>query len=317
MNHKYFSDLVYLSFTGEISDKLREELKVHMLTCSTCRKESEQLEFLEKYLSAKKTEKVSGTLLADARNELNQKLRIAGKKEDKLSELIEKIREFFSINYKYVLNGAICTAAGIVIGFLLFKGSAPEIPAAQNISSVSEIPGDVSYIRNIHLIDVNPADDNIEFSFEAVRNVRMSGSVSDEKMRSVLMYAVMNGNNPGVRLNSLNALNSAVNISYDNEIKDAIISAVKYDDNPGVRREALKVLKNLPFDQDIKRAYLYAILNDTSSGIRIEAINELIESANKGTSLSSEEKELFRERLLEDHNGYIRLRAKTVLEEYN
>jgi len=317
MNHKYFSDLVYLSFTGEISDKLREELKVHMLTCSTCRKESEQLEFLEKYLSAKKTEKVSGTLLADARNELNQKLRIAGKKEDKLSELIEKIREFFSINYKYVLNGAICTAAGIVIGFLLFKGSAPEIPAAQNISSVSEIPGDVSYIRNIHLIDVNPADDNIEFSFEAVRNVRMSGSVSDEKMRSVLMYAVMNGNNPGVRLNSLNALNSAVNISYDNEIKDAIISAVKYDDNPGVRREALKVLKNLPFDQDIKRAYLYAILNDTSSGIRIEAINELIESANKGTSLSSEEKELFRERLLEDDNGYIRLRAKTVLEEYN
>lgn len=317
MNHKYFTNLLYLSFTGEISDEQKEELKVHTLTCNICRKELEQLGFLEEYLSVKKAEKIPDNFLADARMELNKKLKVESKREDKLIEFIEKIKEFFSINYKYVINGAVCTAAGIIIGFLMFKESAPEIPAAQDISSFSEIPGDISYIRNIHLIDVDPADDNIEFSFEAVRNVRMSGSVSDEKMRSILMYAVMNGNNPGVRLNSLNVLNTAVNGSYDNEIKDAIISAVKYDDNPGVRREALKVLKNFPFDQDVKRAYLYAILNDTSSGIRIEAINELIESADKGTSLSAEEKELFSERLLEDDNSYIRLRAKTVLEEYN
>lgn len=317
MNHKYFQNLLYLSFTGEISDKLREELKTHLLTCSTCRNEQEQLGFIKEHLYAGKADEIPDNFLADARMELKRKLIKESRKGNKLIEFPEKIKEFFSVNYKYVINGAVCAAAGIVAGFLLFKQPVPETAFTENISAASEIPGDVSYIRNIHLIDVDPGDDKIEFSFEAVTNVRMSGSVSDEKMRSILMYAVMNGKNPGVRLNSLNALNAAVSGSYDNEIKDAIISAVKYDDNPGVRREALKVLKNFPFDQDVKRAYLFSILNDTSSAIRIEAINELIESSNKGTSLSSEDKNLFRDKLLDDDNSYIRMRAKAVLEEYN
>ncbi|RPI66019.1 MAG: HEAT repeat domain-containing protein [Ignavibacteriales bacterium] len=317
MDHKKYKELLHLLFIGEITDQGREELKSHISVCTECRNEMEQFRKLEEYISAKSKVRVPDKLLQDARSDLRDRLRIEQLKQNKSLAFIEKLKAFFTVNYKYVLNGAVGIAAGVLIGFLLFKQSPEVVPEGQEISSVSDLPDDISQIRNIRLIDPHPGDDIIEFSFEAVREVRMSGSIRDEKMRSILMYAVMNGNNPGVRLNSLNVINTSAPEFFDDEIKDAIISAARYDDNPGVRREALKVMKNFPFDQDVKRSYLYVILNDTSSSMRIEAINELIEAAKKGATLSSEEKELFRDRLLKDDNSYIRLQAKTVLEEYN
>jgi hypothetical protein len=53
-------------------------------------------------------------------------------------------------------------------------------------------------------------------------------------------------------------------------------------------------------------------LNDTSSALRIEAINAL---AGKGVELNKEEENLFREKLSQEDNNYIKYRAKNVLGE--
>ena len=317
MNHKEYKELLYLSVAGEITVAGQELLDIHLQQCSECSKEYEQLKKLDEYLAVRKAEQVPETLVDQARAELKKRLSAERTGTKRIYSLFEPLTRFFGLNYKYIINGTAYAAAGILAGFLLFSESSGERPVTPAFSSVSEQPEEISRIRNIRMTDVNPDDDEIEFSFEAVKEVRMKGNINDERMRGMLMYAVMNGNNPGVRLNSLNAINAVSQNYYDNDIKDAIISAVKYDDNPGVRREALMVLKNFPFDQEIKQSYIYVISNDTSSGMRIEAINELIDAAKKGTVLNNEEKELFREKMLSDNNDYIRLRAKTVLEEYN
>jgi hypothetical protein len=322
MEHKKYEEMLYLFSTGEADEEQKRIINSHLPSCSSCREELKYYYRLNERLTHLASIKVSDDLLLKARTKLKERIRVEQKRSSVFNRLSDTLSFFFRYNYKYALNGAVSLAAGLLIGFFIFKGddvqplftpdSGTEITTAS-----SNYPDETTGIRNIRLIDTDPNDDQIELSFEAVRQVNVSGNINDETIRSVLMYAMMNGNNPGVRLNSLNLLKTSEQVDYDSEIKEAIISAVKYDDNPGVRREALKVLRTIPFDQDVKRSYLYVILNDSSSALRIDAINQLLEVSSKGAELNKEDRNIFKEKLLDDENSYIRLRAKTVLEEYN
>jgi hypothetical protein len=322
MEHRKYEEILYLFSAGEADEEQKRIINEHLLSCNSCREELKYYYRLNEQLTPLASAGVSDDLLLKARTKLRERISVEHKRKSLFSRISDTVSFFFNDNYKYVLNGALSAAAGIIIGFFVFKGEnvqpvfAPD--SGTEISTASSVyPDETSGIRNIRLIDADPSDDHIEFSFEAVRQVNVSGNINDEKIRSVLMYAMMNGNNPGVRLNSLNLLKTSDNVDYDSEVKEAIISAVKYDDNPGVRREAMKVLKTIPFDQDVKRSYLYVILNDSSSALRIDAINQLLEVSSKGADLNKEDRDLFKDKLLDDENSYIRLRAKTILEEYN
>jgi hypothetical protein len=59
------------------------------------------------------------------------------------------------------------------------------------------------------------------------------------------------------------------------------------------------------------------IANDSVSGLRIEALNSIIEAAGKGYKLDNEELNLFRNKIRQDENPYIKLRSRTILQEYN
>jgi hypothetical protein len=67
----------------------------------------------------------------------------------------------------------------------------------------------------------------------------------------------------------------------------------------------------------MKETLLYVITNDTVSGLRIEALNSLIEAGDKGYKLNQDEVNLFKQKLQQDENPYIKLRSKTILQEYN
>ena len=128
---------------------------------------------------------------------------------------------------------------------------------------------------------------------------------------------MLNEQNPGSRLNSINAMDNQKQLNYDKEVRDAIITVAMTDANPGVRREALKLIKKFPYDETVKQAFLYVLTSDTSSGIRIAALNALIEAGDKGHSFSESELDLFKRKVQNDNNKYIRIRSKTILEEYN
>jgi hypothetical protein len=106
-------------------------------------------------------------------------------------------------------------------------------------------------------------------------------------------------------------------MQYDSDIKNALITVVMTDENPGVRREALKLMNKFPYDETMKQTLLYVITNDTVSGLRIEALNSLIEASDKGYKLNQDEVNLFKQKFQQDENPYIKLRSKTILQEYN
>ncbi|MBE0570252.1 MAG: zf-HC2 domain-containing protein [Ignavibacteriaceae bacterium] len=318
MKHNEYKQLLQLSLFGELKSEEQLKLKKHLLTCEECRIELEDQKNLLELISGKQKTNVDEKVLIAARYQLRGALRSERSSNNILNSITENIFQYFTTPLKFAFAGAALLIVGFVIGGIFFsKSSQSEFTSQQagenRFASLSE---DIS-ISNVRFIDSDASDGEVEFTFEASRPVRLKGNINDQQIQSVLTYAMLNEQNPGSRLNSINAMNSEKPVQYDNDVKNALITVVMTDENPGVRREALKLMSKLPYDESVKQTFLYVITNDTVSGLRIEALNALIVTASQGHKLNQEELNLFRNKLQDDENPYIKLRSKTILQEYN
>lgn len=318
MKHNEYKQLLQLSLFGELKSEEQIILKEHLLGCEECRAELEDQKNLLELLSGKKKPIVDEKVLSEARYQLRGALRSAQSHKNILNSAAESISQLFTNPLKFAFSGIALLVLGIIIGSLFFSKSAEtQFSNQQNgenrFASMSE---DIS-ISNVRFIDSDASDGEVEFTFQASRPVRLKGNVNDPQIQSVLTYSMLNEQNPGSRLNSINAMDTEISTNYDDDVKNALITVVMTDENPGVRREALKLMGKFPYDESIKQTLLYVVANDTVSGLRIEALNSLIEAGNKGYKLNNSEINLFKEKLQKDENPYIKLRSKTILQEYN
>ncbi len=317
MNHNEIKKWIRLSLYSELTNEEQSVLELHLKDCDECRNELEQQRNLLSLISAKKNE-VDDKLLMEARGQLRGAIRNERQRKGYFDNILQYLNNFITIPFRTVLSGAALLVVGFFIGYLFYGSSTidpPMIPEKTN-NQFTVFQDDVT-ISNISFIDSDPSDGEVEFTFIAMKPVYLKGRIDDPKIQSILTYSMLNEQNPGSRFNSINAMYSEKPIKFDKDVKDALITVVMTDENPGVRREALKLMKKLPYDVDVKRAFIYVLTNDTSSGLRIEAINALVDAGKKGITLDKNEIDLFRQKLQTDDNSYIRYRTKTILQEYN
>lgn len=318
MKHNEYKQLLQLSLFGELKSEEQVKLKEHLLTCVECRTELEDQKNLLDLISGKRKVAVDEKVLSAARYQLRGALRAENANKNVLGLAAENIYQFFTTPLRFALAGAALLLLGVIIGSLIFsKTSQPELTEQKNVDNRFASLDESISISNLRFIDSDAADGEVEFTFEASKPVRLKGKVNDPQIQSVLTYSMLNEQNPGSRLNSINAMDTEFPAKYDKDVKNAVITVVMSDENPGVRREALKLMNKIPYDESIKQALLYVITNDTVSGLRIEALNSIIDAGNKGYKLNNEELNLFRQTIQDDKNPYIKLRSKTILQEYN
>ena len=101
----------------------------------------------------------------------------------------------------------------------------------------------------------------------------------------------------------------------DGNSSQALIEAMKFDPNPGVRREALRALGKFPFDEDIKKGLLFVLNKDENEGLRVEAINNLAAAKDEFRASDEHLLDILRKRVQSDNNRYVRQRARAVLQE--
>ena len=318
MNHNEFKRRILVSLFGELSKNEQAELEEHLQSCEECRNELEQQTHLLSLVSKHKTLEVDEALLQDARSQLRGAIRA----ERQRKKLLDNITQFFTgmitAPYKAALSGVAVMAIGLFLGYLFFHTSSV-IPINTNEKPNTELTFNENDVRikNVRFVDPVTSDGEVEFTFDAVKPMHIKGNVNDQKVQSILTYAMLNERNPGARLNSINAMDSDTPKKFDNDIKDALVTVVMTDENPGVRREALKFLSKFPYDEDIKQAYIYVLTADTVTGLRIEAINALSNLTKKALDLKQSEVDLFKQKLETDNNSYIRYKTKTILQNYN
>lgn len=317
MAHEKYLELNTSLFYSEISAEEQAELLKHLLTCTECRADFEEKKKLKDIVIENAESKiVDNQLLTQARRELRIAL-TAEKKHSFIHSVTDILGSFFSSNYKYALTAVFTLFIGLFIGRQYLT------PTQQITNGVQITPVKQDYaslmrntrIMNVEFMNSNPDQGEVEFTFEAVKPVHMKGNVNDPEIQNILTYAMVNGQNTGIRLNSISLINSQQAGKFDKETKEATLHIIKTDPNPGVRREALKLVRKMPYDEDVKKALLYILTNDKNSGIRIEAINIIVDSQKEGQKLTPEEMNQFKEKLQVDENNYMQYKVKTILKE--
>lgn len=316
--------MIVLSLYNELEDEDKKLLEEHIHTCSPCSL------FMAKLSGTfgvwkESRETVDEPTLDQARKEF----RLALSNED--NEVIgmsayvgfPKFRRWGIAPVPVYAAGAfalVMLAIGLLSGFLLFNNSSGDGMRAV----LSEISAANS--RDVAIADVRflPGDDkrgNLKFSFNLVRRYEMDGSLDDKDVQKVLAFALVNSDNPGVRLRTIGMLDGSV--KPDAEIERALVKAVETDENAGVRREALLSLEKFPFDDAIKEALLFVLQKDKNPGMRVAAINILAGKELNAESGAAVEKridpkvlQVLKERSASDQNRYVRLKAADMLKEF-
>jgi hypothetical protein len=318
MNHRKYKNLIDEYFFGEISIKAKIELEEHLKECELCRFEFNSAKVLKETLLKDSFPEPDENILKEARNELRMNLRAERMKTGLWEWISGKFSSSFLITPQLAAAAFSFLIVGLILGYLFFHTLGTihytlENPKVQN-NKQAILSGDTR-ISNIRFIDKNVEDGTVEFTFDAVKPVHIKGKINDPQVQNILLYSMLNEDNPGTRLNTINLINASSRPRPDNEIKNALLSVVKFDNNQGVRWEALKLLSKFKFDYDIKKTLLYVLQNDSSSGMRIEAMNRLVQANKTGSLFDKEDLSVFEKKIQKDNNNYIRYQAKTVLKE--
>src|SRR5262249_1589457 len=132
------------------------------------------------------------------------------------------------------------------------------------------------------------------------------GSLNDQRIQQLLLYAARSNYNSGVRMDSVGLLTQRPD---DLRAREALIYALRYDSNPGVRLKALDGLGTyVKEDVRVRDAVLEALLHDSNPGVRTEALH-LLGPVRADSSVRAVLQQLSEN----DHNQYIRSQARTVL----
>jgi hypothetical protein len=318
MNHQTYKEWLQLLIYGELTDEQQAELDAHLRTCAECKQELKELEKFHSVMSHHKPAEVPEQLLSEARQELRAALRVERSRKTFWDRFAEFVPQFVFPKYSVAFGAVALLAIGIALGrFVLSPLAQPQQPAlTENARSAALLDGETR-ISNVRFIDADASDGEVEFTFDAIAPVRIKGSINDDRVQKVLAHALLNDQNPGVRLRSVNAFAlRAHDLKLpDPQVKKSLISALKSDANPGVRKEALRVLLTFPFDNEIKEAFLHVLLRDKNAGLRIAAINSLDSMRVVGQHSDNELMNVLKEKMQSDQNNYVRIRAKAVLQE--
>src|SRR5712671_1641030 len=278
---------------NEVSDRERKQIDAHVASCPACAaqlaEESHLQEIMVGALRPAYELDASGILLAQCRSELAEAL-------DDLSAppIQEHWRPFGWLRRWMALrpawSGALLVLFGIIVGTQVVpwvqngnRGDASGL--AMNVTAKPPLTRDQLDKMAIAGLNFSPSSDagapNVQVHLSAEQPMILTGPADDGDMRSVLTYVVENGErfDAGVRLDCLEALKAA---SRDQQVRQALITASRKDQNPAVRMKALESLRDAASDDGVRQALLDALEHDANPGVRVEAVNVLVGSVQHG-----------------------------------
>lgn len=333
MKHQDYKEQLILLLWDELPENEKLRLDEHIAVCADCRNELEVLGRLNK-TAAEIIREPDERMLFEARTRLKNALssQTAPLQQESRPGALQRISEIFSFRKFTYVSAVPFIILGVTIGYLLKNSGTPEIAKvpAQDSGAVEvrqaadkpENKDDGVKIENLQFRDSDASDGEVAFSFDAVKRVEMRGSLNNKTIQNVLARSLLTSRDDGERLRTLNkiaarSLEGQKGGTPDPAIKQALIKAVQFDNNPGVRREALLLLQQYSYDKEIEKALLHVLKNDRNPGLRITAIKALAGGLPKMKDRQPDENliKTLKEKSLTDGNDYVKISARTVLQE--
>jgi len=310
MKCEWVRENIVLQVYGELADDARHELEQHVARCADCaaelKAEQEFYALLDQDRAADPLLKdPSPNLLASSRMRLQEALETAPQGGLLHRLAFDPMSWLRQVRFSPALASAILIlgftgGVGTTYKFYAHPGPVPG-PGPVSGPQVSD-----ASIAGIQSVTQEPGTNQISIKYNTVSTQEAQGSLNDQRIQQLLLYAARNNYNSGVRMDSVGLLTQN---PTDTHFRDALIYALQNDSNPGVRFKALDGLgPYVKDDTNVRDALLRALVNDTNPGVRTEALR-MLESVKADGSVRG----VLMTLAAKDSSQYIRSQARTLL----
>src|SRR5271168_3172712 len=303
MKCEWVRENITLMVYGELADDARHELEQHVERCADCAAELKAEQEFHVLLTEDRSAEPTPNLLAASRMRLQEALETAEQGGLWQRLALDPANWLRQVRFSPALASAI-----LILGFAGGVGTSYRIlghsPQISNPGS-SAAPSEAS-ITGIQSITQQPGTNQINIKYNTVSTLETQGSLNDQRIQQLLLFAARNNYNSGVRMDSVDLLTQKPN---GTRVREALIYALRYDSNPGVRLKALGGLgAYVKSDPRVRDAVLEGLMNDSNPGVRTEALH-LLEPVRADGSVRA-----VLQRLAEnDQSQYIKTQARNML----
>jgi hypothetical protein len=318
MNCEIANERIVSAAYGEVSDEQAHELERHMAGCPDCHTEREALNALRLLAEAHPVLEPSPNLIARSRQRLEEALDALPAKRwyERLGQ--RAMNNFASLQHAPVAACLLLIAgmgAGTLGGYEFAQGRAAHRALSAQAAppaATPQPPVSPAEIASISSIVREPNSERIEVRYNRLVPEQIQGSLDDADIRQLLMMASQDSASVGVRGDSVGLLADECRAGHSCKpegIRDALMVALRYDRNAGVRQKALEGLE--PYvaeDMRVRDAVLEALMNDSDPRIRTAAIN-ILEPVEADTSV----RQVLSTVADSDQNPHIRTVSRQVL----
>jgi hypothetical protein len=307
MNCELVRENIVLHVYGELADDARHELEQHVARCTDCAAELKTQQDFHTLLSQDRADEPTPNLLASSRMRLQEALETAeqGKWWSRLA--FDPAIWLRQVRFSPALAAAILIlgfAGGVGTTYRIYGFRTPQTPGI--IANNGSTPSPEASIAGIDSITPVPGTDQVSIKYNTLATQQTQGSLNDQQIQQLLLYAARSNYNSGVRVDSVDLLAQR---SGETQVREALIYALQNDTNPGVRLKSLDALGNyVKTDTNVRDAVLRALVNDDNSGVRIEALR-LIEPVKADGSVRG----VLMALAAKDQSTYIKSQARTML----
>src|SRR6266480_4329270 len=303
MKCEWVQENIMLYVYNELPDDARYELEQHVTRCTDCAAELKATRQFHATLSRHPVDEPSPNLLTSSRMRLQEALETAEQGGWWQRFIFEPAAWLRQIQFSPALAAVIFIigfAGGIGATYKMIKGTQPEI--AREVPT----PATESSVTGIQSISQEPGSNQINIKYNTVSTQEAQGSLNDQRIQQLLLFAARNNYNSGVRMDSVDLLTQKPD---DTHVREVLMYGLRYDPNPGVRLKALGALgpyvKN---DVRVRDAVLESLMNDSNAGLRIQALH-LLEPVSADSSV----RVVLQKLAQNDQSPYIRTQARRVL----
>jgi hypothetical protein len=298
---------------NELEDDARYEVEQHLARCPECATELKATRKFHATLSATPVEEPTPNLLAASRMRLQEALETtqpgsfwhrlilepaAWLRQIRLSPALAAVIFVVGFGggigatYNYLASGR---GNGVITGTIASDPSNPSLDQPLESS-----------IAGIRSVTQEPGSNQVSIKYDTVSTQEAQGSLNDQRIQQLLLFAARNNYNSGVRMDSVDLLTQAPN---DASVREALMYALQNDTNPGVRLKALDGLSGfVRQDPRVRDGVLRALISDSNSGVRMQALR-LVEPLKTDSNVRSVLTRLAQT----DQNPSIRSQARTML----
>jgi anti-sigma factor RsiW len=307
MKCDWVQENILLYIYNELADDARYELEQHLGRCPECASELKSARAFHSTLSKHPVAEPTPNLLAASRMRLQEALETAPQGGWWQRLTFDPANWLRQVRFSPAL-AAVIFMIGVAVGIGgMYKAMPSQIAHGDQDDHRGVVPPVAeASITGIRSVVQEPGSSNVTIKYDTVKTEEAQGSLNDQRIQQLLLFAARNNYSSGVRMDSVDLLTQKPN---DTRVREALMYSLKNDTNPGVRLKAIEGLGSyVKDDKNVRNIVLNALMADSNQGVRIQALL-LLSPVKADSSVRAALQQLAQT----DQNQYIRSQARTVL----